>query len=107
MISYDFFNYVANSSVFLKIKIGASHTLLWKLKEIQIFPAEGSKLSACLHYLYHGMRAWYSKKKLQVIKTRIFQTTQSEEKVYKVNLTKLPTLTFNKLENHKNLKNSI
>ena len=38
--TYDFFHYVANQSVFLKIKDVAS--------DAQILAAEGFKLSACL-----------------------------------------------------------
>jgi hypothetical protein len=48
LIFYDLFNYVANQSVFLKIKDIARHALLRKFQKIQILAAEGLKLSACL-----------------------------------------------------------
>jgi hypothetical protein len=48
LISYDFFNYVANQTVLLKIKDVASRAHLQKFLNIQILAAEGLKLSACL-----------------------------------------------------------
>ena len=47
-IYFDFFDYIANQSVFLKIKDILSVVLLRKILGIQIFAAEGFKFSAFL-----------------------------------------------------------
>ena len=44
----DFFNHIANQSVFFKIKDVASYALLKKFLKIQILAGEGFKLFACL-----------------------------------------------------------
>ena len=61
MISFDFFNYIANQTFFLKIKDVASHALLRKFQIIQSLAAEGFKLFACLgkdHYEINQDNTW-------------------------------------------------
>jgi hypothetical protein len=51
----DLFNYVANQSIFLKIKDITSHAIVQKFLNIQILAVEGFKLSACLcHLTFHS-----------------------------------------------------